>query len=195
VTATPRVLITGFEPFAGAKLNSSQVVLRWLEGQALEDVTFSILPVEYDRSVERIFSLVEEVDPKIIIALGQAEGRANVSFERVAVNLDDARIADNSGEIRRDKPIDPNGEAAFMATLPVRAIVEALGRSGYPVEESLSAGAFVCNHLFYSVMNHFRDSKESKSRRWFDFVHLPLVAEQGDEFPGKPTLADRKSVV
>jgi pyroglutamyl-peptidase len=186
VTAAPRILITGFEPFAGAKLNSSEVVLHWLEGQDLEGVTFSVLPVEYDRSVEHIILLIEDVDPKIVIALGQAEGRATVSFERVAVNLDDARIADNAGEVRRDQLIDANGEAAFMATLPVKAVVEALSASGHPVEESLSAGAFVCNHLFYSVMNHLRDSK---SRRWFDFVHLPLVLEQGDEFPGKPTLA------
>jgi pyroglutamyl-peptidase len=186
VTAAPRVLVTGFEPFAGAKLNSSEVVLQWLEGQALESVTFSILPVEYDRSAERIISLIEEVDPKIVIALGQAEGRAKVSFERVALNLDDARISDNAGEVRRDQLIDANSEAAFMATLPVKAVVEALSGSGHPVEESLSAGAFVCNHLFYSVMNHLRDSK---SGRWFDFVHLPLVLEQGDEFPGKPTLA------
>jgi pyroglutamyl-peptidase len=126
VTATPRVLVTGFEPFAGAKLNSSEVVLQWLEGQALEGVTFSVLPVEYDRSAERIISLIEEVDPKIVIALGQAEGRAKVSFERVALNLDDARISDNAGEVRRDQLIDANGEAAFMATLPVRAVVEAL---------------------------------------------------------------------
>jgi pyroglutamyl-peptidase len=185
VSSLPRILVTGFEPFAGAQLNSSQIVVDWLEEQSLDGVTLAILPVEYERSVERILGLIMEVDPEIIISLGQAEGRAKVSFERVAVNLDDARIADNFGEVRRDLPIRFDGDDAFLANLPVRAVVEALIARGHPVEESLSAGTFVCNHLFYSVMNHLKDSQ---SRCWMDFIHLPLVSEQGVDFPGKPTL-------
>ena len=185
MSSLPRVLVTGFEPFAGAQLNSSQIVVEWLEEQSLDGVALAILPVEYERSVERILRLIKEVDPEIIISLGQAEGRVKVSFERVAVNLDDARIADNVGEVRRDLPIRFDGDDAFLANLPVRAVVEALIARGHPVEESLSAGTFVCNHLFYSVMDHLEDSK---SRSWMDFIHLPLVNQQGVDFPGKPTL-------
>jgi pyroglutamyl-peptidase len=185
VTSIPRVLVTGFEPFAGALLNSSQVVVEWLEKESLDGVTLAILPVEYDRSVERILGLIERVDPEIIISLGQAEGRTKVSFERVALNLDDARIPDNSGDLRRDLRIQLDGDDAFMANLPVRAVVEALTALGHPVEESLSAGSFVCNHLFYSVMSYLKDTK---SKRWMDFIHLPLVSEQGVDFSDKPTL-------
>ncbi len=179
-----RVLVTGFEPFAQATLNSSQEVVRLLEKEGLSEVFFEVLPVEYESSVDRILALVDNVDPEIIFALGQAEGRARVSFERIAINLNDARIPDNSGTIRLDQPILEAGDVAYKASLPVREIVERLKEQGLPVEESLSAGAFVCNHLFYSVMHHLQGSK----RRWMDFIHLPLVSEQSAEFPGKPTL-------
>lgn len=184
--ATQRVLVTGFQPFAGANLNSSQEVVGWLGQAGLTGIRLEILPVEYRRSVEAMIALIEECDPQIVLALGQAEGRAKVSFERIAVNLDDARIADNSGEVRKDLPIVEGGTAAFMATFPVRSVVEKLSEQGHPVEESLSAGAFVCNHLFYEISNYLSNSLQS---RWFDFVHLPLVVEQSDDFPGKPTLA------
>ena len=186
MTTDLRVLVTGFEPFAGAKLNASEEVVAWLRGAELQGVHFEILPVEYDRSVSRILALIEEVDPEIILALGQAEGRSKVSLERVAVNLDDARIPDNGGEIRQDRSIVEGGAAAFMASFPVRRVVEALAAKDHPAEESLSAGAFVCNHLFYAVSHHLSGASKM---RWMDFVHLPLVAEQGDDFPGKPTLA------
>ena len=179
-----RVLVTGFEPFAEATLNSSQEVVRLLEKEGLSEVFFEVLPVEYDSSVDRILALIDKVNPEIIFALGQAEGRARVSFERIAINFNDARIPDNSGTIRLDQPILEAGDVAYKTSLPVRQIVERLKEQGLPVEESLSAGAFVCNHLFYSVMQHLQGSK----RRWMDFVHLPLVSEQSEEFLGKPTL-------
>jgi len=184
VAELTRVLVTGFEPFAQATLNSSQEVVRLLEKEGLSEVFFEVLPVEYESSVDRILALIDKVNPEIIFSLGQAEGRARVSFERIAINLNDARIPDNGGTIRLDQPIFEAGDVAYKASLPAREIVERLKDQGLPVEESLSAGAFVCNHLFYSVMHHLQDSK----RRWMDFVHLPLVSEQSDEFPGKPTL-------
>ena len=186
MTPDLRVLVTGFEPFAGAKLNASEEVVAWLRGAGLQGVQLEILPVEYEGSVTRILALIEQVDPQITFALGQAEGRSKVSFERVAVNLDDARIADNTGELRRDRSIVEGGAAAFMASLPVRRVVDALSAKDHPVEESLSAGAFVCNHLFYALSHHLSGAAKV---RWMDFVHLPLVTEQGDDFPGKPTLA------
>jgi len=184
VAELTRVLVTGFEPFAEATLNSSQEVVRLLEKEGLSEVFFEVLPVEYESSVDRILALIDKVNPEIIFALGQAEGRARVSLERIAINLNDARIPDNSGTIRLDQPILEAGDVAYKTSLPVRQIVERLKDQGLPVEESLSAGAFVCNHLFYSVMHHLQGSK----RRWMDFVHLPLVSEQSEEFLGKPTL-------
>lgn len=182
----PTVLVTGFEPFAGAKLNSSEEVLRWIEDQSIPGILCKVLPVEYQRSAEELISLITRHEPEIIIALGQAEGRSKVSFERIAINLDDAKIADNSGEVRKDQTIVDGGELALMASFPVRTIVDTLKEKDYPAEESLSAGAFVCNHLFYSATKHLN---ESSSKKWMDFVHLPLVPEQSGDFPDKPTLA------
>lgn len=186
MTSTPRVLVTGFEPFGGASLNSSQLVVEWLEAKTLVGLHFAVLPVEYEESVKEASALIDSIDPEIIISLGQAEGREKVSFERVAINLDDAGIADNGGLLRRDRAIVEGGEAAHMASLPVRKIVDRLLTDGHPVAESLSAGAFVCNHLFYSLL---AELKETRSDRWMGFVHLPLMTEQGEEFPGKPTLS------
>jgi pyroglutamyl-peptidase len=185
VESLPKVLLTAFEPFAGAKLNASAEVAAWIKSQAMADLVIEVLPVEYQRSVEVALALIAKHDPEIVIGLGQAEGRSKVSFERVAVNLDDAKIADNSGEMRRERAIIEGGDAAFMANFPVRAVVGALQEKEFPVEESLSAGAFVCNHLFYGVMSHL---KESGSKRWMEFIHLPLVSEQAADFPGKPVI-------
>jgi pyroglutamyl-peptidase len=189
VRREPQVLVTGFQPFAGAKLNSSEEIVKWLERREIPGVFLEVLPVEYEKSVDQMLSLIREIEPEIILALGQAEGRSRVSFERIAINLDDARIPDNAGTLRANQQISEGGDVAYMANLPVREIVEKLKRQGLPAEESLSAGAFVCNHLFYSVMNHL---ESSKGDCWMDFIHLPLIPEQGGEFPGKPTL-DRGS--
>jgi pyroglutamyl-peptidase len=163
--------------------------VKWLEGRELPGVFLEVLPVEYEKSVDQMLSLIREIEPEIILALGQAEGRSRVSFERIAINLDDARIPDNGGALRVNQQIFEGGDVAYMANLPVREIVEKLKQQELPAEESLSAGAFVCNHLFYSVMNHF---ESSRGDCWMDFIHLPLIPEQGGEFPGKPTL-DRGS--
>ena len=184
-----RVLVTGFQPFAGAKLNSSEEVVKWLEGRELPEVFLEVLPVEYEKSVDQMLSLIREIEPEIILALGQAEGRTKVSLERIAINLDAARIPDNGGALRMNQRISEEGAVAYMANLPVWEIVERLKQQGHPAEESLSAGAFVCNHLFYSVMHHL---ESSKGDCWMDFIHLPLLPEQSGEFPGKPTL-DRES--
>lgn len=181
-----RVLVTGFEPFGGANLNSSKEVVDWLSEQGIPDINLEVLPVEYEASVERILDLISDLDPGIIFALGQAEGRAKVSFERIAINFDDARIPDNAGEHRENQLISDAGPVAHMTNVPVRRIVDELKESGHPVEESLSAGAFVCNHLFYSVLSELQGGKSGK---WMDFVHLPLVPEQAAQFPDKPTLA------
>lgn len=159
--------------------------MKWLVGRKLPGVFLEVLPVEYEKSVDQMLSLMREIEPEIILALGQAEGRSRVSFERIAINLDDARIPDSGGALRENQQISKGGDVAYMANLPVREIVERLKQQGFPAEESLSAGAFVCNHLFYSVMNLL---ESSKGDCWMDFIHLPLVPEQSGEFPGKPTL-------
>ncbi len=182
----PQFLVTGFEAFAGATLNSSKEVIDSIEDLHLDDVVTGILPVEYEGSVKKLNELIVEVKPDVVLALGQAEGRGKVSLERVAINLDDARIPDNSGELRRDQRISESGDLAYMASLPVREISDDLSQRGLPIEVSLSAGSFVCNHLFYEMLRTL-----AGSRLWMGFIHLPLIDEQAEEFPGKFTLSKK----
>jgi pyroglutamyl-peptidase len=110
-----------------------------------------------------------------VICVGQAAGRADVTVERVAVNIDDSRIPDNEGKNPVDLPIVPDGPVAYWSTLPIKTIVQALGSSGVPASVSNSAGTFVCNHIFYGLMHALAQSAgETKG----GFIHLPLLPEQ-----------------
>lgn len=187
-----KILLTGFEPFGGATRNSSAEVIRWIEDQSLTDVFTEILPVEYENSARRLVELITEIEPEIVLALGQAEGRSKISLERVAINLDDAQIADNAGEMRSESEIRKDGARAYFTAVPLRNLLDHLKPYGFPIEISLSAGSFVCNHIFYEALHHLghlNDLKNMGKAIWMDFIHLPLVEEQGDEFPGKPVVS------
>ncbi|MFM8753002.1 MAG: pyroglutamyl-peptidase I [Actinomycetota bacterium] len=182
MTKKTKVLISGFEPFGGAKLNPSQLLVSELASQQLESIELStiVLPVEFDRASEILLRKVKEQQPDLVIAFGQAEGRTAITPEKVAINLDDARIPDNSGDQRKNRPISQDGNDGYFSTLPVEEMVSAMKERGYPAELSLSAGAFVCNHIFYRLQRELRGTGIRSG-----FVHLPLVTEQSDEFPGK----------
>ena len=124
-----------------------------------------------------------------MLCLGQAGGRANIGLERVAINVDDARIPDNAGRQPIDEPVVMGGPAAYFSSLPLKACVQALGDAGLPAEVSNSAGTFVCNHVFYSLMHALaeRGDDPACSAVRAGFVHLPWLPEQGS--PSLP-LAD-----
>ncbi|MFM9141358.1 MAG: pyroglutamyl-peptidase I [Actinomycetota bacterium] len=180
-----RVLITGFEPFGNSKLNPSALLVERLGKERIPGVELHsiVLPVEFDRSVRILLQKIEECRPDFVISFGQAEGRTGITPEKVAINFDDARIPDNSGDQRKNKKIDENGPDAYFSTLPVERMVEAIKSEGIVSALSLSAGAFVCNHLFYEVQRALQGSAIKSG-----FIHLPLIPEQSDEFPGQPTL-------
>ena len=175
-----KVLLTGFEPFGKATLNPSGEIVKQISG---DNIITAILPVAYAQSAERLLALIAEHNPDVVICLGQAEGRIHVSPERIAINLDDARLADNEGVIRNDIPIVVGGPVAYESTLPIKEIVKAINDAGVPAAVSLSAGAFLCNHVFYVAQDHFKDTKVRSG-----FVHVPLMDEQAGEFPGLPTM-------
>ncbi len=181
-----RVLVTGFEPFGGASLNPSQLLVEELAKQELPgiDLITAILPVEFDRAGEILLAKIQEFSPSVVISFGQAEGRSSITPEKIAINLDDARIADNSGDARKQNEIVTGGADGYFSTLPVEKIVSALNEAGVPANLSLSAGSFVCNHIFYR-MQHALLGQGIKS----GFIHLPLVPEQSAEFPNQPTLS------
>ena len=175
-----KVLLTGFEPFGKATLNPSAEIVKHING---DNIVTAILPVAYAQSAERLLGLIAEHNPEVVICLGQAEGRKEITPERVAINLDDARLADNEGVLRNDVKILNDGPDAYFSTLPVKEIVEAIKAAGVPAAISLSAGAFLCNHVFYVAQNKFAGTKVRSG-----FVHVPLMDEQAGEFPGLPTM-------
>ena len=174
------ILLTGFEPFGTATSNPSGEIVKQING---ENIVTAILPVAYAQSAERLLSLIEQLNPDVVICLGQAEGRTQITPEKVAINLDDARLADNEGVLRNDVKIIEHGPDAYFSTLPVKDMVEAMKAQGIPAAVSLSAGAFLCNHVFYVAQNKFAGSNVRSG-----FVHVPLMDSQAPEFPGLPTM-------
>ena len=180
-----RVLVTGFEPFAGAKLNPSQLVVEALEAVVGgHEIRTAVLPVTFADASAELSRLIADTQPEVVISLGQAEGRAQITIERVAVNLADASVADNAGIRLRDTAIADAGPAAYFTTLPFDAMLSAMIATGVPSAQSLSAGSFVCNHVFYSALHQLAGSRVRAG-----FIHLPLCDEQAADFPGLPTLA------
>ena len=174
------ILLTGFEPFGKATLNPSGEIVKQISGK---NIVTAILPVAYAQSAERLLQLIAEHNPDVVICLGQAEGRTQITPERIAINLDDARLADNQGVIRNDVPIIAGGPVAYESTLPIKEIVKAINDAGVPAAISLSAGAFLCNHVFYLAQDYFKGTNVRSG-----FVHVPLMDEQGPEFPGLLTM-------
>jgi pyroglutamyl-peptidase len=175
-----KVLLTGFEPFGKATLNPSGEIVKRISGG---NIVTAILPVAYAQSAEALLALIEQHNPDVVISLGQAEGRTQITPERIAINLDDARLADNEGVSRIDEPILEDGPVAYESTLPIKEFVSAITAAGIPAAVSLSAGAFLCNHIFYVAQNRLRGTKVRSG-----FVHVPLMDEQAAEFPGLPTM-------
>jgi pyroglutamyl-peptidase len=168
----PLVLVTGFEPFGDHAVNPSHDVIRRLEGWRA-DVQGVVLPVEFGRCVERLDEALQRLKPDTVIALGVGPTRTDLSIERIAINLDDARIPDNAGRQPLDTPVLPGAPAAYFSTLPVKAIVAALCEAGLPASLSLTAGSYVCNHLFFALAH--RVASAAGPRR-AGFIHLPSAA-------------------
>lgn len=175
-----KVLLTGFEPFGKASSNPSGEIVKQIAG---DNIVTAVLPVAYAQSAERLLALIAEHNPDVVISLGQAEGRTQITPERVAINLDDARLADNEGVMRNDVKILEDGPDAYFSTLPIKEIVEAIQAKGIPAAVSLSAGAFLCNHVFYVAQDKFAGTSVRSG-----FVHVPLMDSQASEFPGLPTM-------
>ncbi|MFI2200248.1 pyroglutamyl-peptidase I [Streptomyces sp. NPDC020192] len=172
-----RVLITGFAPFGGASVNPSWQAARLVaaEPPAGLTVTAAELPCVFGESVEALREAVHASAPDLVLCLGQAGGRPGVTVERVAVNLDDARIPDNKGRQPIDEAVVPGGPAAYFSSLPVKACVAAVRAAGVPAAVSHTAGTFVCNHVAYGL-GHLIATELSHVRG--GFVHVPWAPEQ-----------------
>ncbi|MEU8916933.1 pyroglutamyl-peptidase I [Streptomyces nigrescens] len=172
-----RVLLTGFAPFDGESTNPSWQAVRaaadapppGIEASAVE------LPCIYGASIAVLRAAIEETRPEIVVCVGQAGGRPDITVERVALNVDDARIPDASGAEPIDEAIVPGGPAAYFSTLPIKACVEAVRAAGLPASVSNTAGTFVCNHVFYGLA-HLIATELPDVRG--GFVHVPYTPEQ-----------------
>jgi len=183
-----KVLVTGFEPFGGESINPALEAIKKLEGWSQDDfqVVTRPIPVVFGSAIEALIAAIEAEKPTAVLSVGQAGGRAQISLERVAININDARIADNAGNRPEDEPVVPGGPVAYWSTLPIKAIVKTLQEAGIPAAVSNSAGTYVCNHLFYGLM-HYLDQKGYKIPA--GFIHIPLLPEQAAKKPGQPSMS------
>ena len=181
------VLVTGFDPFGGEATNPSWEICaslpRTIAGMRVETCR---VPCEFRASIEAVAAAIERHRPVLVVCLGQAGGRTHLSVERVAINVDDARMPDNGGAAPVDEPIATQGPPAYFATLPVKAMVRAMRAAGVPAEVSNSAGTYVCNHLMYGVL-HLLAGSDIAARA--GFVHVPYAEAQVLDKPGVPALS------
>ena len=192
-----RVLLTGFEPFDGESVNPSARVVEALAAAPPRGFTLDtlILPVDRERAGPAVLAALHERSPDAVVMLGEAGGRTCVTPERVAVNVDDFRIPDQGGRQPVDEPVVRGGPAAYFATLPLRAMVDAMHAADLPAGISNSAGTYLCNHVFYRVMHDIATRGASMPA---GFVHLPYLPRQarakGDAVAGLPFAVLREAV-
>ncbi len=171
-----KVLITGFDPFGGEKINPAWEAVNALpnEVDGVEVIKVQI-PTVFKKSAQKLFEAIESVKPDAVICVGQAGGRFDFNVERVAINVDDARIPDNEGKQPIDVKIFEDGENAYFATLPIKAMVEEAKKAGVPASVSNTAGTFVCNHIMYSLLYYINKNKLNIRG---GFIHVPYISQQ-----------------
>lgn len=177
---TNKILLTGFDAFGGATLNPSWLAVRELHGRQIlgHTVVAAQLPTVFDASLHELNALLKQHRPALVVCVGQAGGRAAMSLERVAINVNDAPIADNAGGQPVDTPVKQGAPAAYFTGLPIKAMLAKLQARGVAAEVSQTAGTFVCNHVFYGLMHALATRRELKHTRG-GFVHVPWLPEQG----------------
>jgi len=181
-----RILLTGFEPFGGDQINPSWEIAKAINGQKIAGVSIvaRMLPCVFGEALTVLRQSLDEVNPGLVLALGQAGGRSDFSIERIAINIDDARIADNAGARPIDQPVVDDAPAAYFSTLPIKTMVAGLRAAGHPASVSQTAGTFVCNHVFFGLQHALHGSGARSG-----FMHLPLLPAQAARLAGQPSMA------
>ncbi len=174
INAMKRILLCAFDPFGGESINPALEAVKLVRFEGAE-VEKCEVPTVFYRSVELVVRKIDEFCPDAVIMIGQAGGRDKITPERVAINVSDARIADNEGQMPCDEPIVPGAPAAYFATLPIKEIVRVLGDAGLPAAVSNSAGTFVCNHLMYGILHYIAERGLSTLA---GFIHIPFLPDQ-----------------
>lgn len=182
-----KILITGFDPFGGESINPALEAVKKLPDTILGEEIIKIeIPTVFRKSLEKIEENIQKHNPDVVISIGQAGGRFGITPERVAINMDDARIKDNEGNQPIDISIYEDGEAAYFSTLPIKAMVKEMNDNGIPASVSNTAGTFVCNHVMYGVL-YLIDKKYPNIRG--GFIHVPYIPSQVTTKPNTPSMS------
>jgi len=180
------ILVTGFEAFDKSALNPSGEIVKALKG---DDLVTAILPVVFGQASSQLRELIDLHKPSAVLCLGLAVGRSEITLERIAINVDNARIADNAGNQPLEQRIIADGPDGHFSTLPIEKMVTAMKAAGIPASISLSAGTYVCNHIFYVLQDYLKESNIPSG-----FMHVPLMDEQHKEYPNLPTMPMRQMI-
>ena len=171
-----KLLLTGFDPFGGEPINPAWEDVKRVSDQVGDvEVVKLMVPTVFYKSIDTVAAAIEKEKPDAVLCIGQAGGRFDLNPERVAININDARIPDNEGNQPLDGPVFEDGETAYFATLPIKAMAEEIRKAGVPASVSNTAGTYVCNHLMYGVLytlaNKYPDVRGG-------FMHVPFITSQ-----------------
>ena len=182
-----KVLVTGFEPFGGEKVNPALEAIKGLPAEIHgAEVRWLEVPTVFHKSAQVLEEEMSCYRPDFVLCIGQAGGRSSLTPERVAINQDDARIPDNEGNQPIDLPIRADGASAYFSSLPIKAMVQAIKKEGLPASVSNTAGTFVCNHLMYQAL-YLVEKKFPHVKA--GFMHIPYMMEQVVNRPTTPAMS------
>lgn len=177
-----KVLLTAFDAFGGESINPAQEAVRLVRAESFDaEIVKMDIPTVFDKSIKLVLRAMKKHKPNVVLCVGQAGGRSEITPERVAINIDDSRGTDNEGNQPVDRTIFADGAAAYFSLLPIKAMVAAMKDAGIPASVSNTAGTFVCNHLMYGVLYHIHKSFPGVRG---GFIHVPYIPEQVMERPG-----------
>ncbi len=171
-----KLLLTAFEPFGGEVINPGLEAIQLISDKIGDkEIVKAVIPTAFDTSIATVIAYIQKEQPDIVLSIGQAGGRSDITVERVAININDARIPDNEEKQPVDQPIVEEGPAAYFSNLPIKAMVQAIREVEIPASISNTAGTFVCNHLMYGVLHYL---KEHYPQARGGFVHVPFLPKQ-----------------
>ena len=187
-----KILVTGFDPFGGEKINPALETIKRLPDAVLGARIIKLeIPTVVGKSLAKIQEAVEKENPDVVLSIGQAGGRSEITVERVGINIDDCRIPDNEGNQPIDEPIVAGGPSAYFVTVPIKAIVEKIKTNKIPASISNTAGTFICNHVCYGVAHLAAARTAAGKPMKSGFIHIPFLPEQ---VIGKPALTPSMSL-
>jgi pyroglutamyl-peptidase len=187
------VLLTGFEAFGNTPINPAEQVARVLDGMTVNEgkIVARVVPNVFFKAIDVVRRAIEEVDPAFVVMTGEYGGRATITVERIAQNLNDSdryRLADNNGIALRNQPTVPGGPAAYFSTLPIRAMVKSMRQAGIPADISDAPGTFCCNHLMYGILHHIATTGLKIRAGWIHLPYLPSTAAMEQNL-GAPSMS------